>query len=121
MQPRYLVDHRYANSQIRYRLLQMVVTGTLTLEDIANKSGLTVHHLTRMCLRKSAGVSYMNMAKLAKALFGADTKLRVSLPWVECGFSWPEKEPCAEDQECERLLELGQQNKTIPEKVQSHE
>lgn len=114
--PQYLVDHRYANSQIRFRLLQIITTDTMTLDEVATKSGLTKEHLTSICLGKS-GVTYLQMADLAKALFGEQTELRVIMPWVECGLSCSEEDACAEDGECQRLLEIGHDNGTVPEKV----
>lgn len=71
----YTVDHRYANSQIRYRLLQWLVTETMALAEISAKSGLSDKHLISICLGKS-GVAYPDMARLTKALFGL--RLRVS-------------------------------------------
>lgn len=111
-----IVDHRIANSQMRYWLLRWLVTKIVTLEEISSKSGLSIRHLTSVCLGKS-GVTYLDMAKLAKALFGEQTELLVTLPWVDCGFSISEENPCPEDDECVKLLEQGQRDSTVPTKV----
>ncbi|MDD5511499.1 MAG: helix-turn-helix transcriptional regulator [Dehalococcoidales bacterium] len=112
----FVVDHRYANQQVRYRLLQWLVTQTMTLEEISAKSNLSVQYLTGICLGKS-GVTYSDMAKLAKALFGPNTELLVTMHWIDCGFSISEENPCPEDQECVKLLEQGQRDGTVPDKV----
>lgn len=112
----YIVDHRYANSQIRYRLLQMLTQELVTLQGLETSSGLCKQHLISICLGKS-GVSYMDMAKLSKGLFGDSTELMVIIPWVDCGFSYSGKEWCQEDAECEKLLKIGQQAGSIPKKV----
>jgi hypothetical protein len=111
-----IVDHRYANSQIRCRLLHCLANTTQTLEMIAEKSGLSMQHLTSICLGKS-GVSYMDMAKLVKALLGEQTELRVTLYWTDCGFSYSESDPCPDDQECTKLLETLQQDGVVPTKI----
>lgn len=107
------VDHRYAQSQLRYRLLQQLVFLDVTLEEVSAKAGLSVQHLTAFCLGKG-GMTYRDMARLAKGLMGEQVELLVAMNWVECGQSYSHEEPCPDDAEIQKMLVKGQESGKIP-------
>lgn len=111
----FMVDHRYANSQIRYHILQRLAYLDDTIENLAERTGFSVQHLRSVCLGKS-GFSYADIAKLVKALING-SNLLVTMPWVDCGFNYSLEEPCQEDQESEKLLAQLQQEGKVPTTV----
>jgi hypothetical protein len=115
MTTQFTVDHRYAQSQVRLLFLQHL-TSIAKLEDVADRSGLAVQHLTAICLGR-AGLPYRDMNRLIKALLGEQAELFVTMPWHDCGQSYSAEEPCPEDAANQRLLIRGQISGKIPLQV----
>ena len=109
-----IVDHRYAHSQIRYRLLQQLCYNGGDLEWLSETTGLSGKQLAAVCLGRS-GLTYGEMAALVKVML--QSELLVTFPWMECGQSIAEDEPCAEDAKCEDMLKMCQEDGKVPRTV----
>jgi hypothetical protein len=102
--PPYIVDHRYAQSEIRHALLEHLDLYDNNIRTVAEKSGLSVEHLTGVCLGR-VGLTYRDMAKLVKALRCDATELFVTIHWVDCGQGYSLEEPAGcLDRENQKLL-----------------
>jgi hypothetical protein len=111
----YLVDHRHAQSQLRYRLLCHLNFLETTLEEVSLKSGLSLQHLTGFLMGK-VGLPYRDMARLVSAAF-EEAELRVTMDWVECGQGFSKEEPYADDEGSEKLLVEAQRRGKVPTTV----
>jgi hypothetical protein len=107
----YIIDHRYAQSQIRYSILHHMLYGPGILDNLAQATGISVQLLTSACFGKS-GLHYSEMAALIKEMMGVD--LLIAFPWEVCGKSLGDELPCAEDAVCQDMLGMCQEDGKIP-------
>lgn len=107
----FIVDHRFAQSQVRYSLLISIALGYKSLQEIAERSGLSTQYLWSVCIGHG-GVPYRELAQIAMGMYGAE--LLVTVPWTECRQSTPENNTCQADEECVELLERAYREGKLP-------
>lgn len=114
--PPYIVDHRYAQSQVRHDLLEHLDLLGNNLEVVAVKSGLAVQRLVGVCFGR-VGLTYWDMARLVRAMRGEATELFVTMHWIECGQSCSLEEPNGIDKLSDELLATLQAGNKLPTSV----